>query len=145
MNEKVTLNEEQRLYVIPSGKGYSCLGFDVCEQRIAGLERELGAVPAPEPAGTLARYAQYRKLCDTAFEHNRRTGWRSQSELTPQLIGLEGKRVELEDDWGVRRFWVGRSTGWIPCHLEIKTRRSTGGGAVCASNIRRVTVVAQCR
>jgi hypothetical protein len=28
-----------------------------------------------------------------------------------------------------RRFIVGRSTGWRPCHLEIHNRRSTGGGA----------------
>jgi hypothetical protein len=26
------------------------------------------------------------------------------------------------------RFYIGRSTGWIPCYLEILTNRSTGGG-----------------
>lgn len=54
---------------------------------------------------------------------------RDLSGLTPQLLGLEGKRVQVtgDDDSSWRRFWVGRSTGWRPCHIEIKTRRSFGG------------------
>ena len=54
---------------------------------------------------------------------------RDYSGLSPQLIGLEGWRVEVTDSYGeTRRFIVGKSTGWRPCHLEIKTRRSLGGG-----------------
>jgi len=53
---------------------------------------------------------------------------RDYSGLTSQLIGLEGWRVEVTDAHGeTRRFIVGRSTGWKPCHLEVKTRRSLGG------------------
>lgn len=52
------------------------------------------------------------------------------SNLTPQLKGLEGYRVEVETTYGdTRRFIVGRSTGWKPCHLEIARRNSMGGGA----------------
>ena len=152
MNTKpVTLNEDQRLYVIPCGEGYTCLGFDVCERRTVALARELAAlgesIPQPEPVGTLARYQQYRALLDKALEHNRATGWRSKSELTPELVGYEGKRVEVRHRWGadkaveVVRFIVGKSTGWIPCHLEIKTRRSTGGAAVCLGEILSVRAV----
>jgi hypothetical protein len=55
---------------------------------------------------------------------------RDLSGLTPQLCGLAGKRVEVVTTYGeTRRFIVGRSTGWRPCHLEIKTRRSSGGNA----------------
>lgn len=55
---------------------------------------------------------------------------RDYSGLSKQLIGFESKRVEVSDEYGeTRRFWVGRSTGWRPCHLEIKTRRSHGGMA----------------
>lgn len=51
-------------------------------------------------------------------------------DLSYQLTGLEGWRIEVETFYGeVRRFIVGRSTGWKPVHLEIKTRRSFGGGA----------------
>lgn len=53
---------------------------------------------------------------------------RDVSHLTPQLIGLEGWRVEVLDAAGeTRRFIVGRSTGWRPCHLEIKTQRACSG------------------
>ena len=55
---------------------------------------------------------------------------RSSAGLTPQLIGLERWRVEVLDLYGnKRRFIVGRSTGWVPCHIELKTRHSDGGGA----------------
>lgn len=49
-------------------------------------------------------------------------------DLSYQLQGLEGWRIEVETFYGeVRRFIVGRSTGWKPVHLEIKTKRSFGG------------------
>ena len=52
------------------------------------------------------------------------------SGLTPQLKGLEGYRVEAVTTYGeTRRFIVGRSTGWVPCHLEIHNRASSGGGS----------------
>lgn len=62
----------------------------------------------------------------TPAERNR---LRSNDGLTKQLIGLEGWRVEVETDMTreKRRFIVGRSSGWIPCHIELKTRYSTGG------------------
>lgn len=48
--------------------------------------------------------------------------------LTAQLLGLEGYRVEATAfDGQKRRFIVGRSTGWKPCHLELHNRRSMGG------------------
>jgi hypothetical protein len=55
---------------------------------------------------------------------------RDLSGLSPQLVGLEGWRVEVVTTYGeTRRFIVGRSTGWRPCHLEIARRNSSGGGA----------------
>jgi hypothetical protein len=56
------------------------------------------------------------------------------SGLTPQLTGLEGWRVEVLDNYGqTRRFIVGRSTGWRPCHLEISRRSAYGGPAASSS------------
>lgn len=54
---------------------------------------------------------------------------RDWSGLTSQLSGLEGWRVEVLDNAGdtPRRFYVGRSTGWRPCHLEILKSNSHGG------------------
>ena len=70
-----------------------------------------------------------------------REGLRDSSDLTPQLIGLEGQRVEVVSIHGdTRRFIVGKSTGWKPCHLEVKTRRSLGGGPA-SREYRSVRVV----
>lgn len=53
---------------------------------------------------------------------------RDNSGLTPQLVGLEGWRVEVMTTYGEkRRFIVGKSTGWRPCHLEVARRSSHGG------------------
>jgi hypothetical protein len=64
---------------------------------------------------------------------------RDNRSLTPQLVGLEGWRVEVVDKWGEkRRFIVGRSTGWKPCHLEISRRTSLGGSAVMGAPFQSV-------
>ena len=132
VDRAVTVNREQALYVIPEGDGYSCLGFDVVMQRFdrlaAELRREchdLSIAPfSLHLRGTLEGYHLYRALVERA----RLTGKRFRCELTPQLEGLEGNRVEVETLYGeTRRFIVGKSTGWLPIHLEIKTRASTGG------------------
>jgi hypothetical protein len=55
---------------------------------------------------------------------------RDNSGLSPQLVGREGYRVEVETTYGEkRRFIVGKSTGWKPCHVELFNRRSWGGFA----------------
>lgn len=143
----VTVNKEQRLYVIPSGDGYSCLGFDVCKRRADALAAELSVTLLDVPVGSLELYGEYMALCEKARQRNAATGWRSQSELTPELIGLEGKRVEVTHQWEstgrteVSKFWVGKSMGFIPCHLEIEKRGDDGGGAVCLGKILSVKVL----
>lgn len=142
----VTINAEQSLYVIPSQSGYSCLGFDVLETRYSRLASELVSqfnynCPMPEIRGTLERYAQYQALLDFACKLHQVGGWRSKSELTPELIGCEGKRVEVKHAGGVVRFWVGKSTGFIPCHLAIARRNCYGGSAVSLDKISSVRIV----
>jgi hypothetical protein len=62
-------------------------------------------------------HAEKEKVCDL-------------SDLSPQLTGLEGRRVEVTTTEGQkRRFIVGRSTGWKPIHLELPRRDSSGGVA----------------
>lgn len=68
-----------------------------------------------------------QKTWDDATDAQREAA-RDLGALTPQLIGLEGWRVEVETTYGeTRRFIVGLSTGWKPIHLEVATRRSMGG------------------
>jgi hypothetical protein len=72
---------------------------------------------------------------------------RDESDLSPDLLGHEGWRVEVRDvtttgeaEYTTRRFYVGRSTGWRPCHLEVYNRRSTGGSPAQKhySSVRRL-------
>lgn len=66
---------------------------------------------------------------------------RDNSGLTSQLVGLEGYRVEVVTIYGEkRRFIVGKSTGWKPCHLEVKRRNSLGGSAA-ESTYRSITIL----
>ena len=143
-NNQVKINRQQRLFVIPAGNGgFSCLGFDVCEDRLSGLASEMNAQPQPHRKGTRTAYNAYMELVRIARQRNQETGWRSQSELTRELLGLEGKRVEVVDRWDQkRRFYVGKSTGFIPCHLEIARRDSTGGPAVAGAPFKSLRVVA---
>lgn len=78
-----------------------------------------------------------------------REALRDNSDLTPQLIGLEGWRVEVtcvkcEQDYALktekRRFIVGRSTGWKPYHLEISRKSAFDGRPALASydSVRKI-------
>lgn len=59
---------------------------------------------------------------------NVRSVIRDLSDLTPQLTGYEGWRVQvMRTDGTPARFIVGRSTGWKPCHIEVKRVDSSGG------------------
>lgn len=149
--KQVTFNEEQGLFVIPCNDGYSCLGLTVCWDRASKLAHELGeCLPEDYRAkkfdGELALYADYERLVERARQKHAATGWRSKSELTPELIGLEGKRVEVVHTWesGERetlRFYVGKSTGFIPCHLFIERRNDDGGCGACLGKIESVRVI----
>lgn len=145
MESKITVNLECRLYVIPAGTGYTSLGFEVAEHRRAAV-LSWATGKAATPAGNLGALEHYQAYSDAMAQGQRHfaaTGQRCPAELTPALIGLEGKRVEVREPHGgeKRRFWVGKSTGWMPCHLEIKTKRSHGGGCVWFPEGSTVTVI----
>lgn len=134
--KEVTINKEQGLFVIPCGEGFTCLGFDVCQNRIVGIENELSKLTGQifnelPPKDTIESYNRYDEAIKLARAYHLKTGYRFTCELHPLLIGKEGKRVEVTDKAGnKRRFIVGKSTGFIPCHLEIKTIHSNGGESV---------------
>lgn len=141
----VKVDREDRLYVIPCGRGYSCLGFEVAEERqraVAEWMKQPCMMPDAASRGTEAGYASYEAAMRAGEAHAIRTGTRCPADLTQQLDGLEGKRVEVVDGHGERRrFYVGRSTGWFPVHLEISRRDSTGGPAVMGAPFASVRVV----
>ena len=126
-----SINHKQKLYVLKCGNGFSCLGFDYAEKRRVAVLAWLGRRPIEGPAlGTAEHFAAYEQAMKDGADYAAKTRERCLFELSPLLIGLEGKRVEVTTPSGEKsRFYVGRSTGWMPCHLEIKTRASTDGCA----------------
>lgn len=144
----VTINREQALYVIPCGQGFTCLGFDVAFEKVKALHAELSPMlskPLPElpkRKGTMKVYNMLTKLQSIAAEIYKKHRVQMTCELTPQLKGLEGRRVEVVDCYGdKRRFYVSRSTGWIPCHLEVARSNSSSGMAVTGAPFKSVTVI----
>lgn len=124
-----SVNIEQRLYNIECGQGYTCLGFDVMERKRKALADWLNIAHGSYVPGTQHAFDTYATLLEMAGSRATRTGERCPVELSSQLIGLEGRRVEVVDRKGdkPRRFKVGKSTGWMPCHIELANARSHGG------------------
>lgn len=124
------INAEQQLYVIQCGAGVTTLGFEFAFKRAVEVARWMkqdDLMPREEDIGTKAGYAAYAKLMAMGAEHSRAVGQRCPAELVPELRGLEGRRVEVIDCYGeTRRFRVGRSSGWLPAHLEMHGRRAYG-------------------
>lgn len=135
----VTLNDEQRLYAVDHGEFVTTLGYDVVASRTERMLTELvGRLKADEKwldeqpdvtPGTREAWDLYIIVQQKVKEACEEQGERAVYDLSPQLMGLEGWRVQVVDNEGdePRRFIVGRSTGWAPCHLEIRTSRSRGG------------------
>lgn len=144
MKTNITLNHDQQLFVIHTGNGYTCLGFKVCNDRIEKLCSELNITAVNTTIGTVDQYQTYTELVDIVRRKNVETGWRSSSELNPKLIGLEGKKIECTYFGERKRFTVGKSTGFIPCHLILKTSNSHGGEAVLSDSkyIKNIRVIA---
>lgn len=121
-----SIDTESKLYVLTCGQGSTCLGFEVAQQRMERLAAELDETLPELELGTEAHYLAYSALHSKAAASGRRFN----CELSPQLAGLEGYRVEVLTDYGeTRRFIIGKSTGWLPIHLEVSRKTSSGGGA----------------
>lgn len=127
----ITTNKERRLFVITDTNSVSCLGFDVCFNRLNALAKELDYTVQSKRKGSIKMYNELEALYKVAHIKHLNTGWVSKSELIPEFIGKEGKRVEVITSYGTtERYYIGKSIGFIPCHLEIKKSNSTGGTPV---------------
>lgn len=141
--KSLTLDNKQKLFVIGFSAGFTCFGFDVCQERSIAMAKWLG-VEAPNSSywGTINGYERFQELVELCRVRYEKTGEKCPCELTPQLVGLEGKTVEVVDKWDEKRkFTVGRSTGWIPIHIEKKRKNSSGGTAVMGAPFKSIRVV----
>jgi hypothetical protein len=145
---EVTINTANESYAIPEGSGTSSLGFDVLLERIKRYAADLGldVDQANMERGSMAAYQYYQSLVKALRHRFLSKSQRCNVDLTPQLIGLEGMRVEVVDCYDTtKRFWVGKSDGFIPIHLEIAKRNSSGGIGVIGTPFKSVRVLEEHR
>lgn len=157
----VTVNQEQRLFVIPSGGGYTCLGFDVVYDNCLELVKRIRQhhiVPSEQPlpaveqadVGTIGQYAQYQRLLNivgtrkigTWFNHSTPVKVRQVLETYRK----EGGRVRLfYGDTKTGRSWldefdmvgrVGRSRGTLQIPLLIEDGEYGGPGILDSCIVR---------
>jgi hypothetical protein len=132
-----SINKEQGLFTFKNGKYFSCLGFEVVINKAKRLSEELGIDCPNFRKGSKESLKFYYKMLKIASQKHEKTGWRSNSELYKPFIGHEGKRVEVEYTWGEKeRFYIGKSMGFIPCHIMVKQSNSTGGPSVFNDSIK---------
>jgi len=152
----VTLNPEQRLYVIPCGDGYTCLGFDNARDH-AGLIAARLEQPAlafkPGEYGAIAGYEKYRAAIRawgssaltqrTYFE----PGTDPKAARVLEKCRRDGSRVRLiQGDTATGRSWldehdvvgrIGRSTGTLKVPLLIEPG-ADGGTAILTGCLLRL-------
>lgn len=152
------IDHERKLYVFREVGGYSCRGFEMLDKqarRVASWlvgqpdAQKTGAADAARtwlaeldrnPPGSEDHFEICANILERAQIHSSVFG-RCEADLVPSLIGLEGRRVEATIHGERRRFRVGRSTGWLPCHLACHNVRSHGGDAINPDSIQDVRIV----
>lgn len=129
-----SIDKARRLYVLNHGTGYTCNGFDYLNKQATALrdwyfEQDSQAIPQiPARVGTKKHFEACQKVITQVSRYCNHKKIKCPAQLSPQLKGLEGRRVEVETLYGeIRRFNVGLSTGWLPIHLEVARANSTGG------------------
>lgn len=149
----ITLNQDQRLFMLDSGDGFSCLGFDVVFKRLRQYAEMLGlAEPKYAEIGTKNQLEQYLKAeqayistkpTETLFdpgtpvavraylEAYRRAGGSVRLFLGDPATGRDW--LEENDVYGT----IGRSMGPIKVPLLIE-KGECGGGAILTANILRI-------
>jgi hypothetical protein len=153
----VTLNKEKELFVIQSGSGYSCMGFDYLFEQLTLINSKLGR-PAPRHSekGTIEQYQQYQDSLSVVREKGgfKETWYSSKtpSQLKKVLekcrkeetlvrvfyCGEDGKDWLEEYDMLGR---IGRSTGLMKIPLLVP-KGAYGGGSLLDDRIGKVVDVA---
>jgi hypothetical protein len=163
---EITLNEEQKLYVIPSGSGYSCLGFDHAFKQATSLadaiaakrhdlaDQALEQKPDAADWGTMAVYNGYRNLTallsrekvdlDTWYDPETHPEVKRQLELARRgkyRLRLEYGDSETGQAWDDRpnSGTISRSMGPLKVPLLIKNSRSMGGEPISTACIVRIS------
>ncbi|BBP46328.1 hypothetical protein THMIRHAS_17010 [Thiosulfatimonas sediminis] len=158
IDDSITLNQSQRLFVISAGGGYSCLGFDVLFKKLKAMSSLLNLeLPKESEIGKLCQYAQYENALDVL----RAKGGFKQTWYDPDTKTKVKKALEKcrKDERVIRVFYgdtdsgrawleefdvigrVGRSTGLMKIPLLVPDGEY-GGGSLLDSQVVRIVDVA---
>lgn len=151
----VTINAEQRLFVIRTGDGFSCYGFDNCRASCEDLSAKLNRPDLNDPAliGTLKDYENYRTLVQLFCQSPQSSGtyFSPGTDVAVKRVLEEAReqrytiRLHLGDrktgqswneEWDVIG-QVGRSMGPMRIPLLV-AKGEHGGGAISTNSIVRI-------
>ena len=149
----VTLNADQRLFVIKSGDGFSCLGFDVVFKRLMQYASILKLnKPEASQVGTMEQYSQYLKA-ESAYIDSKPTQTLYDPETPDKVQSIleryreSGRtlRVFLGDaktgrDWMEENDVLGKiGRSWGPIKVALLVPKGEdGGGALLTACIVRI-------
>jgi len=162
----ITVNEEQKRYVIPTGSGYSCLGFDVAFNQATALadaiaarrpdlaEQALEQKPDPADWGTMSVYNGYRNLTGMLSREKIELGTWFDPDTHPEVkrqleLAIKGRyrlRIEYGDQetgqaWDDRPMGgrISRSMGPMKVPLLIRRAGSYGGESILDACIVKIS------
>ena len=150
----IRLNDEQKLYVIPAGGGYSCFGYENCARDSRALADKLGRpdlMPGEAHFGTVEGYALYRELLGLASKRDLGTWFtpgtpKPVEDIIARHIGSDQRLRLTYGDQDTGRMWddrpetgrIGRTGGIMKSPILCANRRSTGGDLISTDAIVKI-------
>ena len=147
----ITLNPEQRLYVIATEGGLTCFGFDNARDHARQIAQRLDRpdlMPTAGDAASLTGYEKYLAAVRAWGESARGHGTYFDPGTDPRLARVletcrrDGRKVRLVlGDTGTGASWldefdvvgtVGRSTGLLKVPLLVEPGEAAGTAILCA-------------
>lgn len=163
---EVTINEEQKYYVIPAGDGWSTLGFDNAFKKASAIADAIAAVrpdlagkaldQKPDAAdwGTMSVYNAYQNLAfmlasekidlgtwydpDTAPEVKRQLDLAIKGGYRLRIEYGDSETGQVHGDMQMAGY-ISRSTGVLKTPILVKTNRSHGGEPLLTASIVSIT------
>lgn len=161
VKKEVTINQEQRLYVIPCGDGYSCWGFDNCFNETKQLAERLGKLTMDETfIGTMEVYNYHHELLDIVRKDRIDLGTWFNAKTDPIVKSvIEACRIDRTivrvfyghtepghpelgrswmDEWDMYGY-ISRSTGLTKIPILVAPNGNGGPGLLDACIIKIIT------
>jgi hypothetical protein len=126
-------NPQTQSYEITIGDKTVNYPFQILFERIQLLSTELGEEERLEgiKMGSFKAYYLYRYFLQRVMEKYKEDGLQSQVYLVPELIGYEGKEVNVKYFDGTEEtFFVGKNGEALPYYIKLETKDSLYGDPI---------------